>query len=213
VTDSRAAISDSGLGFAMLHSRGIRIMDLAAYLGIHRVSFARLARTRAIPGLARTTTGRWRVEDKESFEKFADQYRDEVAVRCGNLVRFKIEKEQQLMAGIRFHERRFPLETEIPDRSRREIDRLRSPEIGDSYTTTELAKILRITSQVVRNLRDKIPGTKVVGQRLRFEKCEKLSDFLKAKLSPVAAGLRVRRKPSAGQSADQAVMPAVLNGK
>src|SRR5258708_6493910 len=197
--------------FAMLHSERTRIIDLAAYLGIHRVSFARLARTRAIPGLARTTTGRWRVEDRECFEKFADEYRAEVAGRSGNLVRFTAEKEQQLMAGIRFHEQRFPSETEIPDRNRREIERLRSPRIGDSYTTTDVAKILRITSQAVRNIRDKIPGAKVVGQRLRFEKCDRLAGFLKAKLSHVAAGFPVRRKPVLGDL-DQAVMRPVLNG-
>jgi hypothetical protein len=196
--------------FAMLHSHGIRIMDLAAYLGIHRVSFARLARARAIPGLARTLTGRWRVEDRKSFEKFADRYRAEVAARCGNLVRFNTEKEQQLMAGIRFQEQRFPSETEIPERNRREIERLRSPGIGDSYTTTDLAKILRITSQAVRNLRDKIPGAKVVGQRLRFEKCDKLAGFLKAKQSPSAAGFRVRTKPALGHP-NQDVMLSVLN--
>ena len=197
--------------FAMLHSRRVRIMDLAARLGIHRVSFARLARTRAVPGLARSAKGRWKVEDRESFEKFADQYSAEVAARCGNLARFNTEKEQQLLVGIRFHEQRFPSETEIPDRNRREIERLHSPGFGDSYTTTDLAKILRITSQAVRNLRDKIPGAKVVGQRLRFEKCDKLASFLKAKYSPVAAGLRARRKLSAGQSAGQALMLSVLN--
>src|ERR1700751_4221668 len=129
------------VAFAMLHfGQSIRMTHLAAHLGIHRVSFARLARTRAVPGLVRTPTGRWRVEDRESFEKFADQYRAEVAARCGNLVRFNAEKEQQLRAGIRFHEQRFPSETEIPDRNRREIERLRSPGIGDSYKTTDLAK-------------------------------------------------------------------------
>ncbi len=198
--------------FAMLHFvPRMRMMDLAARLGIHRVSFARLARTRAIPGLARTPTGRWRVEDSECFEKFADQYRAEVAARCGKLVRFNAEKEQQLRAGIRFHEQRFPSETEIPDRNKREIERLRSPGIGDSYTTTDLAKILRITSQAVRKLRDKIPGAKVVGQRLRFEKCDKLAGFLKAKQSPSAAGFRVRTKPAFGNPA-QDVMTSVLKG-
>jgi len=186
-------------------------MDLAAYLGIHRVSFARLARTRAIPGLARTTTGRWRVEDTESFEKFADQYRAEVVARCRKLARFNTEKEQQLMAGIRFHEQRFPWETEIPDWNRREIERLRSPGIGDSYTTTGLAKILRITSQAVRNLRDRIPGAKVVGQRLRFEKCDKLIAFLTAKQSLPTEGFRVRTKPAFNHPA-QDVMLLILNG-
>jgi hypothetical protein len=186
-------------------------MDLAAYLGVHRVSFARLARTRAIPGLARTKTGRWRVEDRGAFEKFADQYRAEIAARCGKLIGFNAEKVRQLMAGIRFHEQRFPSETEIPDRNKREIERLRSPGIGDSYTTTDLAKILRITSQAVRNLRDKMPGAKVVGQRLRFEKCEKLASFLGAKLSPGAWGGRVRRKSGIGDLG-QGVMLSVLNG-
>jgi hypothetical protein len=207
-----AGIGAFAIFFAMLHfGSSIRMMDLAARLGIHRVSFARIARTRAIPGLVRTATGRWRVDDMKSFETFADQYRAEVAGRCGKLVRFNAEKERQLMAGIRFHEQRFPSDTEIADRNKREIERLRSPGIGDSYTTTDLAKILRITSQAVRNLRDKIPGAKVVGQRLRFEKCNKLAVFLKTKQSPNAAGFRVRTKPALGHPA-QDVMTSVLKG-
>src|SRR5271169_2637668 len=51
--------------FAMLHyMQRPKIKDLAAQLGINRVSFARLARRSGIPGLVRTATKRWKVLDK-----------------------------------------------------------------------------------------------------------------------------------------------------
>lgn len=177
--------------FAMLHSGRTKIADLAAAMGIHRVSFARLARSQTIPGLKRTQKHRWRLVDRQAFLEFAEGYRQQAALRCYNLSKMLQDKRTQLEAGIRFHERSG--DAEIAGRNRREMERMESTGVGDSYTTTELARILGITTQAVRNMRYRIPGAKVVGQRLRFEKSEKLARWIQAKRLPRVV-IRHRRK-------------------
>jgi|GraSoi_2013_60cm_1033757.scaffolds.fasta_scaffold02307_3 hypothetical protein len=161
----------------------LEITDLAASLGVHRVSFARLARTSGIPGLERTAKGRWRMKDRKAFEKFASQYKAKTNARCSRLAGFNGDRERSLKSPIRFHRTRFPSDDQIPAHCEGEIKRLRSPGVGDSYTTTEMAKLMKVSTQTVRNRRYGIPGAKFVGQRLRFEKCEKLTEFLKARHS------------------------------
>jgi transposase-like protein len=92
-----------------------------------------------------------------------------------------------LLSAIRFHRERFPNDERIPATCEKELHRIKSGEIGESYTTTELAARLGVTSQTIRNWRKKVPGARLVGQRLRFEKSEKLESFVKAKLFPLPA--------------------------
>jgi excisionase family DNA binding protein len=175
---------------------GVKIMDLAARLGINRVSFARIARTGGVPGLERTPKNRWHVHDRRAFEEFAKRYRSRSEKRLAQLSQFNDSKVKQLESGIRFHRERFPSETEILLKTQKAIDRMRSAETGETYTTTELAKLLGVTSQTIRNLRNEIPGAKVVGQRLKFEKTPALETYVRSKLAAWAVHSRTaRRKP------------------
>ena len=169
--------------------------QLAAYLGIHRVSFARLARGNSIPGLVRTSTGRWRLRSRSAFRKFAERYKNEAEARCKKASTFQHDRERELAAAVRFHRERFPNDERIPAVCEKELKRIRSGDIGESYTTTELARRLGVTTQTVRNWRKKVPGARLVGQRLRFEKSEKLEAFLRAKSIPsIAVPHRTRRR-------------------
>lgn len=152
--------------------------DLAAYLGIHRVSFARLARGDGVPGLVRTSTGRWRLKNPSAFREFAERYHVEAEARCRLVSNFQRQRERELKFTIRFHRERFPNDERIPTDCEQELCRIKSMRKGDSYTTTEVAARLGVTSQTVRNWRKKIPGAMLVGQRLRFAKSEKLEAFL-----------------------------------
>jgi excisionase family DNA binding protein len=191
--------------------RALKITDLAASLGVHRVSFARLARTSGIPGLERTAKGRWKVKDRKAFEKFASQYKAKTNARCSRLAGFNGDRERSLKSAIRFHRTRFPFDDRIPVQCEKEIKRLRSPGVRDSYTTTEMARLLRVSSQTVRNWRNRIPGAKFVGQRLRFEKCEKLTEFLKMRCSIRAVQLPrwTRRRRVRRHTDEQATLPFV----
>jgi excisionase family DNA binding protein len=97
--------------------------------------------------------------------------------RCARISRFNRDKVKELEAGIRFH----GAGDTIAMKNERELARLTSSGIRDSYTTTELAKLLGVTTQTIRNLKDRIPGAKTVGQRLRFEKTEELRRYLDPK--------------------------------
>jgi excisionase family DNA binding protein len=163
--------------FAMLPSSW-KMSELAAYLGIHRVSFARLARQNGIPGLVRTPSGRWRLSNRSAFEKFAERYKLEGEARCKLISDFQRERERELKFTIRFHRERFPNDGRIPTDCEEELRRIKSVQGGGSYTTTEVAERLGVTSQTVRNWRKKIPGAMLVGQRLRFAKSEKLEAYL-----------------------------------
>ena len=180
--------------FAMLHFDRSSITELSRILGIHRVSFARLARSQSILGLKRTEKYRWKLVDRGRFLEFARRYREQASLRCYNLSKMQQDKRTQLEAGIRFHERF--RDTDIVDRNRRELERMESAGIADNYTTTELARILGVTTQSVRNMRYQIPGAKLVGQRLRFEKSEKLERWIQAKRSLPDLIRRRRRKRS-----------------
>jgi hypothetical protein len=197
----------------MLHfGRGKTIADLAASVGVHRVSFARLARTSGIPGLVRTASNRWKLGDSQAFEEFVEKYKAKIGARCARLATFNGNRQSALTSAIRFHRKRFPSDQQIPAQCEKEIKRLRSPGIGESYTTTEMAKLLGVSSQTVRNRRYGIPGAKVVGQRLRFEKCDKLSEFLESRHSiRIVQMPRWPRPKRVVRSDDQAVMPFVLS--
>jgi excisionase family DNA binding protein len=196
----------------MLHFAYKTIADLAASLGVHRVSFARLARTSGIPGLVRTASDRWRLGDSQAFEEFVEKYKAKIGTRCARLARFNGDRHSALTSAIRFYRNRFPSDQQIPAQCEREIERLRSPGIGESYTTTEVAKLMGVSSQTVRNRRNGIPGAKVVGQRLRFEKCDKLSEFLESRRSiRIVQVPRWPRPKRVVHSDDQAVMPLVLS--
>ncbi|MBV8223766.1 MAG: hypothetical protein JO232_01090 [Verrucomicrobia bacterium] len=74
----------------------MKIKDLAARLGINRVSLARIARTEKVPGLERTPTNRWRVHDVKAFEKFAKRYKSRSEKRLAQLSQFNDSKVKQL---------------------------------------------------------------------------------------------------------------------
>lgn len=181
----------------MLHSAS-KISEFAAYLGIHRVSFARLARKSGVPGLVRTSTNRWRLENLAAFKEFVEQYKYTAQARCKQASAFQRDRERELAAAVRFHRERFSHDERIPKDCEKELRRINSGKIGKSYTTTELANRLGVTSQTIRNWRKKIPGARLIGQRLRFEKSDRLDAFLKARLLPPSAetakGRRSRRK-------------------
>jgi hypothetical protein len=196
----------------VLHFRSKTIADLAASVGVHRVSFARLARTNGIPGLVRTASDRWRLGDSHAFEEFVEKYKSKISARCARLAKFNGERQRVLTSAIRFYRKRFPSDQQIPAQCAKEIERLRSPGIGESYTTTEMAKLLGVSSQTVRNRRNGIPGAKFVGQRLRFEKCNKLSEFLRSRHSTRIVQMPGWPRPKrVVRSDDQAVMLLVLS--
>jgi hypothetical protein len=83
-----------------------------------------------VPGLIRTPTGRWKLEDKEQFVCFAASYASDVNKRCGRLARFTAlakERQERLSATERFYSALFPSDKDSPDQIRKEIERLRSP--------------------------------------------------------------------------------------
>ena len=85
-----------------------KMSDLAACLGIHRVSLARVARQNGIPGLVRTSMGRWRLRNRTAFKEFVDRYRREAKARCKRASSFQNDRERELRSAVRFHRERFP---------------------------------------------------------------------------------------------------------
>jgi hypothetical protein len=189
-----------------------KMSDLAACLGIHRVSFARIARQNGVPGLVRTSTGRWRLKNRTAFKEFVERYRREAEARCKRASRFQNDRERELRSAVRFHRERFPNDERIPEACERELQRLKSGQIGESYTTTELASLLGVTSQTIRNWREVIPGVMLVGQRLRFEKSGKLTAFMKAKRASRLVGVGRIRKTVPEDPRKQIVMELLLGG-
>jgi hypothetical protein len=165
--------------FAVLHfMQHTKIQALAEILGIHRVSFARLARLKGVPGLRRTLTNRWMVADKEAFDRFAKQYRETAALRTRKISMLNRDSSNKLRAAVRFSENWFPLDAQLRADWEEEIRRLADPKAAEYYSTTQMAQFLGVTTQSIRDWREKIPGAKTIGQRLIFEKSSKLELFL-----------------------------------
>src|SRR5258708_12137695 len=95
----------------------LEITDLAASLGVHRVSFARLARTSGIPGLERTAKGRWRMKDRKAFEKFASQYKAKTNARCSRLAGFNGDRQRSPKSPTRLHPPKLPSADQRPAHS------------------------------------------------------------------------------------------------
>ena len=155
-----------------------KIQDLAKTLGIHRVSFARLARLNGIPGLRRTPTNRWVVADKKAFDGFAKQYRETTSLRNRKISTLNRDLSNRLRAAVRFSGDWFPLDTQRRADWEGEIRRLAAPKAPEYYSTTQMAQRLGVTTQSIRNWREKIPGAKTIGHRLIFEKTPELELFL-----------------------------------
>jgi hypothetical protein len=104
-----------------------KIQDLAQTLGIHRVSFARLARLNGILGLRRTPTNRWMVADKKAFDGFAKQYREAASIRSRKISTLNRDLSNGLCAAVRFSKDRFPADAELRADWEGEIRRLAAP--------------------------------------------------------------------------------------
>jgi excisionase family DNA binding protein len=159
--------------FAMLHfPEKPELQDLADALGIHRVSFARVARTEKIPGLRRKKSRRWKLVNRKAFLGWAVGYRNRKFLRCYNLEGVEQEKRQNREAGERM-QRRYGLPA-LPE----SVASTPDGEGIDMMTTTELARELGVTSQTVRNWRRRIPGAQLVGHRLRIKRSDRLDRWI-----------------------------------
>jgi hypothetical protein len=153
----------------MSHFKRTKIKDLAVRLGIDRRSLARLLASREIPGLARGANGRWRLVDLPAFESWAKEYRATAEARCQRGVKLQCDKVHELRRGSRFH--RDWGDARLAESCEREIQRIEAEHIRSSLSTTQMARMLRITSQAVRDraASGKIKGARLIGQRWRFE--------------------------------------------
>ena len=159
--------------FAMLHfPRKPKLQDLADALGIHRVSFWRVAQSERIPGLKRTKSRRLKVVNRRSFLVWAKEYRGRITLRCYNLERAEQERWRGREAGERM-QRRYGLPA-LPESTVAIPD----GEGVNMMTTTELGRRLGVTSQTVRNWRRRIPGAQLVGHRLKIKRSELLDRWI-----------------------------------
>jgi hypothetical protein len=153
------------------------IKEIAKAVGMHRGSVARLAGQGKIPGLLRGDNGRFRVSDFTALQKWTADVAEAQRHRFRG-VQSGLDPLKRIRCAIAFEKdpsRGKPHEATLRKLEEEERALLvgKVPE-GETYSTADIARMLGLTSQSVRNRarKGRIPGVVKTGKTFRFERAK-----------------------------------------